>query len=189
MSFLLTDYNRGEKLIFEGNQARVARSPYRVHLPSEYCPDLAYLAGYHLGDGYLENFKESEEQGQFEILYSDEYKSQIEEVISAIMQKQFRIALNIHKRPRNNVWIGRITCKVIHLFLHQILGMPLGKKGNFQIPEWILSKEEFLNAFISGFFDAEGSIFMDKFNKAGICLTNSNYQFLTSIRTLLRERK
>ncbi len=63
--------------------------------------------------------------------------------------------------------------------------MPLGRKGNFDVPDWVLQKRDFLRAFISGFFDAEGSIFIDKFKKPGICLTNTNYQFLVQIRELL----
>ena len=73
-------------------------------------------------------------------------------------------------------------------FLHQILGLPIGKKGNFQISEWVMNNDDFLREFISGFFDAEGSIYIDKFQKVGICLTNSNLSFLTTIRLLLQSR-
>ncbi len=185
MSFLLTDYNRGEKLIFEGCHARIARSPHRVKLPSQYSPDLAYLAGYHLGDGYLDNYEKVSRRGGFEILYVDEYEKQITDVISPIIKKNFEIAINIRKRP-NNLWIGRVTCKAVHIFLHQILKMPLGRKGNFDVPDWVLKNREFLRAFISGFFDAEGSIFLDKFGKVSICLTNSNRSFLVQIQELLK---
>ncbi len=89
MSFLLTDYNRGEKLIFEGRHVRIARSPHRVKLPSHYSPDLAYLAGYHLGDGYLDNYERVSRRGGFEILYADEYEKQITDVIAPIIKKNF----------------------------------------------------------------------------------------------------
>lgn len=183
MAFSLSDYDVGEKLIVEGNCARVARSPHRVSLPQEYSADLAYLAGYHLGDGYLENFKGG---SSFEILYADEDERQIKEVISRIIQENFRILLRVRKRV-DNVCIGRINCKVLHLFMHRILGMPLGSKGNFKIPGWVMRKRNFVRAFISGFFDAEGSIFIDCLGKTCICLTNSNYEVLFSIHTILKK--
>jgi DNA-binding transcriptional regulator WhiA len=187
MTFILEDYPCGERLIVEGNQLRVARSPHKVTLPLEYSPDLAYLTGYHLGDGYLENptlkFNRVN-TSSFELLYADEYKAQITQIILPIIKDNFGVDLHIHKR-KYNLWIGRINCKVVHLFFHQILKVPIGKKGYFHVPEWILQKKEFLKEFISGFFDAEGSIFVDKRNKAGITLTNSNYQFLFTMRTLL----
>jgi len=187
MAFLLSDHHFGEKLIIENGQTRIARSPYKIALPLSYTPDLAYLTGYHLGDGYLYSHKSNRTKPSYEILYSDEYKRQIDSVIAPIFRKYFGVELHIHKR-QNNVWIGRINCKVLHMFFNQVLRLPAGRKGNFSIPAWIFSEEKYIKEFISGFFDAEGSIFISKPERVSITLTNSNYWILHKIRDLLWTR-
>jgi hypothetical protein len=184
MAFLLSNHHFGEKLIIENGQTRIARSQYRITLPVSYTPDLAYLTGYHLGDGYLYSHKSNRDKPAYEILYSDEHKCQIDSVIAPIFRKYFGVELHVHKR-QNNVWIGRINCKVLHMFFNQILGLPAGRKEDFSIPEWVLLDNVFLKEFISGFFDAEGSIFISKPDRVSITLTNSNYQILQKIQNLL----
>lgn len=185
MPFVLEDYPVGEKIILEGQFARIARSPHIVKLPQNYTPDLAYLAGYHLGDGYLDDFINRSKRSCFEVIYADEYKSQIE-LVSSIYQKEFGLPLNIIQ-GQGSVWKGRLNCKVLHIFLHQILGLPIGRKFFFKISEWVLANKIFIKEFICGFFDAEGSIFAYKRNGAAICLTNTNFDFLLSIKQLLKQ--
>lgn len=187
MAFLLRDYDRGEKIIQDSNSLRIARSPHRITIPTGYNSALAYLAGYHLGDGYLSNYHNLQDKGRYELVYADEYKSQIEETLAPIFSKQFGVSLRIDKK-KSNMWTGRINCKIIHMFLYQVLKMPMGRKGAFLIPEWILQDKHLLKSFISGFFDAEGSIFISNGRKANIALTNTNYLVLNHIRTLLAEQ-
>ncbi len=187
MTFLLTDYSRGERIINDQGSLRIARSPYRVRIPLEYNTDLAYLAGYHLGDGFLSNYHNLRDKGRYELVYADEYRSQIEETLVPIFNKQFGTQLKINKK-KSNMWTGRINCKIVHMFMHQVLKMPMGRKGTFSIPPWTLQDNHLLKSFISGFFDAEGSIFISNGRKANIALTNTNYPVLSQIRTLLAER-
>src|ERR1041385_9106536 len=133
--FALENNSIGEKIIIEGNYARVARSPHRVKIPGEYSADLAYLAGYHLGDGYLDNPLRRGRKQSHEVVYCDQYKEQMQ-LVSSIFSKEFELPLVLVKK-RDDAWVGRRNSKVIHIFLNKILMLPVGRKGTFTIPPWV----------------------------------------------------
>ena len=84
------DYAYGEKIIIENNWMRVPRSPHKIRVPVRIDNDFAYLAGYHLGDGYLENYNHRYNRvgkGNFEITYADEDKAQIENINKIFLDK------------------------------------------------------------------------------------------------------
>jgi len=191
------EYLLGENIILKGNTARVPRSRHELNIPV-LDADLAYLAGYHLGDGYLEDsfktFKRSG-KGGYEISYADSDIKQIE-LINSIIKNKFGTGLTINKRPANNVWIGRIgSCKILHWFLHKKVGLQMGKKSKICIPKWILTNENFLAMFLSGFFDAEGDVskttnrrYKDKmYYRVKIQLTQKEKNILLEIKDVLRK--
>jgi len=153
-------YGFGEPIVIEKDIARVGRSSNKLLIPSKLDEDLAYLTGYHLGDGYLSNIYTSfnrKRKSDYEITYADADHAQISH-INKIIKEKFHYELSIKKRNNIKMWIGRASCKVLHWFLNQRMNIPMGKRINTIIPNWIYSKNTILADFISGFFDAEADI-------------------------------
>lgn len=155
------NYEIGEGILIENGLMSVNRSPYKLRFPLELDTDLAYLAGYHLGDGYLEDVKKTfarRAKAGYEILYADNNLDQIN-IISDIINNKFGFKLDIYKKSNENLWIGRAaSCKVLHWFLNTKLNLPIGRRDKIEIPKWVLDKREFLANFMSGFFDADGDV-------------------------------
>lgn len=184
-------YEVGEDILVENDIMRTNKSPYKLKYPSELDIDLAYLAGYHLGDGYLEDVhKTFERRGRagYEILYADRDVEQIK-LIESIFQDKFTFNLKIYKKPSENLWIGRInSCKVIHWFLNNQLGLPIGKRNKIEVPKWIFYQKEFLANFISGFFDADGDVGKTSnhsYKIVRIQLTQKDKEILLKLKYLL----
>jgi len=153
-------YDIGEDIITEKGLMRVARSPFKLKVPLEIDKDLAYLTGYHFGDGYLQNMYlplKKRRKGGYEVSYADADTEQLK-IICDIIQQKFGHNLSIFNRPNTNLWIARTSCKVLHWFLNTKLGIPMGKRKNMRIPLWIYKDKSFLSNFLSGFFDAEGDV-------------------------------
>lgn len=187
----------GENIILAEDTMRVARSRHKLNFP-KLDENLAYLAGYHLGDGYLEDIAKTFNRtgkGGYEISYADSDIKQIK-LINNILKNKFGIEVTISKRPSNNVWIGKIgSCKVLHWFLHKKLELQMGRKRDICIPEWILKSDNFLANFLSGFFDAEGDVskttnrrYKDKmYYLIKIQLTQKEKNILLEIKEILRK--
>ena len=191
------DYKIGEKIIIENGFMKVARSPHKLRYPKRLDKDLAYLAGYHLGDGYLEDINKTfnrRGRGRYEIDYADSDIQQIN-MINKIINEKFGHNLRIYKRPNVNLWIGRSACKVLHWFLNEKMGIPYGKKKIIEIPTWIKKYPSFMSAFLSGFFDAEGDVgrtrnrkYKEKiYYKVRVQLTQKDKNILLRIKNILEE--
>ena len=189
-------YGVGEDIIIEKGLMRVARSPHKLKVPQELDADLAYLAGYHLGDGYLEDVHKTLKRvgkGGFEIDYADSDIEQLN-LINSIIKHKFDYELRIYKRPNVNLWIARSNCKVLHWFLNKKLWLPIGRRDSIKIPGWILKNKDFLNNFLSGFFDAEGDVGRTinrvargrRYHKIRIQLTQKDRSILYEIKNILK---
>lgn len=185
------EYEVGEGIIVENGLMRVNKSPHKLKYPLELDTDLAYLVGYHLGDGYLEDinktFKRRGKAG-YEIVYADRDINQIL-LIKNIINNKFGFNLDVYKKFDENLWIGRTTsCKVLHWFLNTKLNLPIGKRDKIEIPKWIFYKKEFLANFISGFFDADGDVnntSNHSYKIIRIQLTQKDKEILLQLKDLL----
>lgn len=175
---------------------RVARSPHKLRIPNELDPDLAYLTGYHLGDGYLDNiYKAFRRQGKedYEINYADMDLEQLK-MINSIISDKFDFRLRISKRPNVNLWIARSECKVLHWYLNTKLGIPTGKRQSVRISRWILDEKDFIVAFLGGFYDAEGDVGKSsngarkekRYYRLRIQLTQKDKTILVEIKDILK---
>ena len=192
-------YDAGEDIILENGLMRTARYPHKLLYPKTLDNDLAYLVGYHLGDGYLEDFNKAFKRrgkGSYEIDYADRDPEQIK-LINNIIEDKFRCKIKIYKKPHDNLWIGRMgSCKVLHWFLNKKLEIPMGEKNKIDIPKWILMNEERLSNFLSGFFDAEGDVGKTtnhsnkdkKYFIIRIQLTQKDREILLKIKEILYEK-
>ena len=154
-------YGIGENILIENGYMRSNKSPHRLIYPQTFDNDLAYLSGYHLGDGYLENIRKTfKRRGKagYEVVYADNDLNQIN-LINKIIENKFSFSLDVYKKSNENLWIGRAaSCKVLHWFLNTKLNLPIGRREKIEIPKWVLYKREFLANFMSGFFDADGDV-------------------------------
>lgn len=190
-------HGKFENVIIENSTMMVARSHHKLKIPV-LDSDLAYLTGYHLGDGYLEDVDKTYGRGEqnYEIVYADSDLEQIK-LISNIIKNKFDFNLKIQRKKNNEVWIGRVgSCKVLHWFLNKKLGIPMGKKNVISIPEWVLANDKFLNNFLSGFFDAEGDVSKTtnrivngkKYYKIRFQLTQKDRTVLARIKEILEKK-
>ena len=169
----------------------VPRSPKRVRLPRSVTTSLAYLVGYHLGDGYLEDIdKTIRRKGRpdYEIGYSDKSREMLRLVLMPIFQRLFGVSLLVSKKKGENMYVARLYSKIVYIFLQAVLGLPNGKKPSGGIPSHVQHDEKLLKYFLRGFFDAEGYAYFDTWNrKPRVGITNSNKALLYEIKALLRK--
>ena len=131
-------------------------SPHVIALPNEIGPELAYLGGYHLGDGSIS-------KDGLTIHYMDS-KGQLDK-ISKIYQNLFGVSLVIKKDCRSKAFNATITSKALSLFFHHCLDFSIGKKELLNFPEWL--PDSLKKDFIVGFLDAEFGVTRKKFQFSG----------------------
>lgn len=169
----------------------VPRSPKRVKLPRAITVSLAYLVGYHLGDGYLEDTNKTiQRKGKpdYEIGYSDKSGEMLQSVLMSIFQKLFGTPLLVSKKKGENMFVARLYSKVVYIFLHNVLELPAGKKLAMNVPSYVIRNRKLLQHFLRGFFDAEGFVYFDMWNKKPrLGITSSDKALLCEIQTLLRK--
>ncbi|MFQ6009681.1 MAG: LAGLIDADG family homing endonuclease [Candidatus Aenigmatarchaeota archaeon] len=127
-------------------------------LPKFLTPRLAYLLGYIMGDGHLANPKNLISNGS---TYNAEIRITGDNIAHLIfLRKIFKELFNysppIFKEKNFYRLIGR--SKVIHLFLTKVCGMPVGSKKNKTCMPSIIKINFLKKLFLSGLFDADGTI-------------------------------
>jgi hypothetical protein len=190
-------YGFGEQIIIEKGVARVGRSPHVLTIPVELDTKLAYLTGYHLGDGHLSNIYDSfnrKGKSSYEITYADRDLGQIT-LINQILKEKFHYQLSIKRRDKDNLWLAKSTCKILHWFLHKKAKIPMGERINPRIPNWIYKSNKKLVSFISGFFDAEADVGFKRYKVKGkmyctirLQLTQKDMPILMDIKNALIDR-
>jgi len=140
---------------------------------------LAYLAGFIIGDGNLSSgylIRAVEENRDFIERFSD------------IFLKVFDKRPKIYFDKYNNSYVAYIHSKKIWNFLVCEFGIPAGNKSRtLRMPKKIMKAEKsVLCAFLSGIFDAEGSVFLmkDSHHKSGyirIQIKMHNHKFIKEV--------
>ena len=148
-------------------------SPHIIKFSSLNEKDLAYLCGYHLGDGYIG-------KDLLTIYYMDSEEQLLR--ISKIYKKLFGIGLKITKDPKKNAFGGTITSKALASILHYCLEMYAGKKGILFIPSWV--KGSLKREFIIGFLDAEFGVNRKKYQFSG---SSIDKEFMLLLQNELRK--
>lgn len=131
-------------------------SPHIINLPNTINKELAYLCGYHVGDGCIC-------KNCLTIHYMDCKEQLIK--ISEIYKKIFGLSLTIRKDPRKKAYNATITSKALVYILHYCLGLPIGKKGKLKFLNWI--NNSLKKDFMVGFLDAEFGINRKKYQFSG----------------------
>ena len=145
-----------------------------ITIPKERTRELAEFFGIMLGDGHVSHFQTIVTLGSKELLYV--------EYVSNLMRKLFKTPATICVRSDGyrDVYISSV-----------ILAGWLANEGlvsnkvasQVVVPEWISEKLEFMQAFLKGFFDTDGSVYKIRFG-IQISLTNHSLPLLYSLREM-----
>ena len=140
--------------IYEKEELIFTAKKKHIRLPKEVDPDLAYFIGYLQGDGCLSS------DGKY-VLFTDEYKEQLEKindiseglfgVRGIFLQKESRIS----HMPVDNLQIGSV---VLNSFMNMVFKINKGEKNSLSIPALIKQDEQLLRHYLSGLFDADGTL-------------------------------
>jgi len=121
--------------------------------------DLAEFFGILFGDGSILDTKRIHRTGISLNLTEDFiYKNYVVQ----LMLKLFRIKPKVRERESEGKFDIEVNSKAISKFL-LYRGFPKGKKNNkLIIPNWILENKKFLQKFLKGLIDTDGSLFFAK---------------------------
>ncbi len=133
-----------------------------IRIPKKMTEELAEEIGWHVGDGSM-NYYSNKGLYQLRGHLKDDRLHYLD-YISNHYKKLYNLEPNIRNMVSTGVLGFQIWSDAIVSFKHCVIGLPLGKKGNIQIPESVLKKKYFF-AFVRGLFDTDGSIYFE--NKRG----------------------
>ena len=146
-----------------------------IALPTIRNTTLAEFFGIMLGDGHISHFQTLVTLGTKELAYV--------EYVADLMGELFGTRASICNRADGyrDVYLGST---LLTRWLRSEGLLPNKVEAQVDVPEWILDREEFMNAFLRGFFDTDGSIYKLKFGRQ-ISLTNKSQPLLCSLRMML----
>lgn len=146
-----------------------------IVLPKERSNDLAEFFGIMFGDGTLSYYQVAVNLGTKEATYATS--------VSNIVQKLFgvRPKISIRKSGYRDVYLGSST---LTDWLREE-GLVHNKvKAQIDAPAWIFLKKEYMERFLRGFFDTDGSVYKLRFG-IQLSFTNRSIPLLNSLRSML----
>lgn len=146
-----------------------------VVIPKKYTADLAEFFGIMLGDGHLTHYQVSVTLGTKELAYAQ----YVVNLIASIFRAKPKIA--IRKNGYKDVYMGSVE---ITKWLREE-GLVNNKVfAQVGVPKWIFERQEFMEQFIRGFFDTDGSVYKLRWGLQ-ISLCNRSLPLLKSARDML----
>lgn len=157
--------------------------------------DLAYETGIHLGDGYLGYFLEGyHNKFRYALQYTGDAINELhfyKTTLKPLLFKLYGINLPI-KFKKDNTCIFVTRSSKLAKF-KKSLGLPVGRKINIKIPNFISTKNLKIN-FIRGLFDTDASLsFKKKHKKINyypvIHYTSNDKELIVNVAKILNELK
>lgn len=136
---------------------------------------LAEFFGVMLGDGHISHFQTVVTLGSKEIAYV--------RYVASLIKKLFRVSPGISYRRSgyHDVYVGSV---VLTKWL-RARGLVNNKvRSQVTVPTWIYSSRSFMKAFMRGFFDTDGSVYLLK-HGVQISFTNYSWPLLKSLHSIL----
>ncbi len=146
-------------------------------IPREKTADLAEFIGIMLGDGHISHF-------QIVISLGSKERDYASHVIK-IFHKVFGIRPKIAVRETGylDVYFGSVD--LVNWLLRD--GLVFNKvKSQVCVPAWVMSRKNFMQRFIKGFFDTDGSIYGLKYGRQ-IAFRNESVPILQALQVMLRK--
>ena len=140
-----------------------------ITLPKELDQNLAYLVGFHLGDGHMRQYTRSFGALESTIFYDghsiNEY-SHYEHYLCPLIKRLFNYKCKIKVIKNSNSLRVIIGSKAIVNFMHIQCNLPLGPKTNARIPDIIKNTNVKLKCvFLKGLADTDFSLTFKKRTK------------------------
>lgn len=131
----------------------------KIRLPSKLNVEIAYLAGFIMGDGHLCVRKEKYE---YALICSGNLRDEAEfynTTIKTLLIKLFKIEPKTRLDVQNNTIYLIVYSKGLVAFLSNTLKIPVGAKSEkVKIPKIFKTNQSLKRAFIQGFVDADFSL-------------------------------
>ena len=152
-----------------------ARTRSDIVIPSEYSPALAEFFGIMLGDGTLSHYQAVVTLGTKELAYA--------EYVILLMDKLFSVRpkIGVRKNGYRDVYMGS-TALTAWLRSGGLVRNKVASQVD--IPNWIFSDDRYMQGFLRGFFDTDGSVYRLKFG-IQVSFTNHSAPLLNSVRSAL----
>jgi len=148
-----------------------------VHIPHKYNSELAEFFGIMLGDGNLSHFQVIVTLGNKE----DKYAMHIVNLIENLFE--VRPKISIRKKGYKDVYLGSVD---LTSWLKKE-GLVYNKvESQVDVPKWIYNTREFMESFVRGFFDTDGSIYKLRFGNQ-ISFKNKSVPLLKSLQKILKK--
>lgn len=158
----------------------------KINLPKKMTPELAEEVGLHLGDGSMNYY---DGKGFYQLRgHIEDDKDHYNGRIKYLYKKLFNIEIKPRNMPSTGVYGFQIWSDELIDYKSKILGLPLGKKLEFEVPLSIAKNSEFSKSFLRGFFDTDGCLYIE--NKRGkpyprIEMASISGKFAKQLRELL----
>jgi len=151
------------------------RKPKYIEIPKKYSSDMAEFFGIMFGDGHVSHFQVQVNLGTKEMSYA--------EYVQSLIAKIFKTNPKIATRASgyHDVYLGS-TQVTSWLFKEGLVSNKV--KSQVDIPPWIFTEPIFMESFLRGFFDTDGSVYKLRFG-IQISLTNHSFPILISLHKML----
>jgi len=171
------------QIAFDNNYSFIIKKKV-TKLPRELTLDLAYYIGYLQGDGYLESDKKS-------FGFADEYKSQIEKIklmtndLFGIESKIYELFSRLATKPCYHLVVNSF---IVTSFIGVVFKVNKGNKIDLRIPKVILENRFLLPIYISGLYDADGTLpkHPKEAKQLFLDVTMKDKEFMEQIKQVLR---
>ena len=132
----------------------MVKNKQKLTLPANYSEDLAEETGIHIGDGSL-GFYHSVGKNNWCYMHSTHAQDDKEhsDYVKNLMKRLYN--LDPYVKIKGKCIMLVYTRKELVLFKKD-LGLPIGKKSNIKIPDWILENKEFTKKCVRGIVDSDG---------------------------------
>lgn len=173
-----TVFDRLKRLGIPTNPKRKSKYCNRsrtIVVPNKRSAELAEFYGIMLGDGHISRFQIVVTLGTKELSYV--------EYVSALMNELFEAkpTILIRKDGYRDVYFGSVDL-IKYL---KVDGFVTNKvKYQVDIPQWIFEKPKWMNSFVRGFFDTDGSVYQLRFG-IQVSFTNKSARLLISLHNML----
>ena len=146
-----------------------------IAIPQGHSKELSEFLGIMLGDGHISLTQVMVTLGNKELSYV--------KYVAKIITKLFKVRPKIRTRimGHRDVYFG--STETVRWLLSE--GLVHNKvKSQVKIPEWIFSKSSFIDSFLKGFFDTDGSVYRLKFG-VQLAFTNRSLPMLEGVKKCL----
>lgn len=148
-----------------------------VLIPKNYSPDLAEFFGIMLGDGHISHFQTVITLGTKERSYAEYTKDLMERIF------QTHAKLIVRGSGYRDVYIGSVEL-TNWLQKEGLVSNKVEKQVG--VPEWIFCNNTYMERFLRGFFDTDGSVFKLRFGFQ-IAFINYSFPILESLQLMLKK--